>query len=155
MQGGNLKLILKKKKEFNGLSDVNNGGWTHKSLDMIRKWIINRYKYHKSVVKYFDNREKDILYIDITSDDSSVIDIIDFLEIEDANIVKKFSLNKQIKYNILNIDDNRYVHSNFPHSNKRKINNINEIKNWCGQIFEEAIESLDAKYLEDEVIQKY
>lgn len=57
-------------------------------MKVLKKWLLNRYLYHKKIEEYFLNRN-DILSIDITKNPSAVYDIVNFLNI--TNLEKDIS----------------------------------------------------------------
>lgn len=63
--------------------------WKYKSLDVIKKWIINRNKYHKKVNEYFKDRESDFLVLNYIDDKNAIQKITDFLGFTDNSEIKK------------------------------------------------------------------
>jgi len=63
--------------------------WEHKSLEAIKMWVINRNKYHKAVLAYFENRSQDLLILNYTKSEDAVDQIIKHLGLKEAPKVKK------------------------------------------------------------------
>ena len=116
--------------------------WKYKSIDVVKKWITNRYKYHEKVKKYFEYRPDDILYIDITKDTDPAKKIINFLNLDKKiSVVDEFNFIQKM-LNIISFEK-KYVLSDLPHENKNKGKATLKDREFCAEVYEIAISEMD------------
>lgn len=125
--------------------EVTQKEWTFKSLDVIRKWIINRSKYHKKVKEYFKNRPNDLLIINLIEDREAVNNIVKFLGIENSIcIVESMGILKRVA-NFLKLRN--YVKAEPPHENTNLA--LERQKKYCYEMYKTALSGLNKKWLEE------
>lgn len=133
--------------ELNAPKKVTHEEWRYKSIDVVRKWITNRYNYHEKVKKYFEDRPNDILYIDVTKNTNLLKKLINFLEFDQQiNVVDKVNRFQKMM-NKISLEK-KYVPSNLPHENKNKGKTTLKDKEFCAEVYEIAISEMDKDVIE-------